>query len=109
MSFGEQLTHLAQAQDFFLSSLSGEKAGDAKPASKSKADVIAFVKASFDKAIERVQAVTPKQLHTTFKTEEGPLTGLELLMGYLDHTTHHRASAEMYLRAKGIAPPQYEF
>jgi uncharacterized damage-inducible protein DinB len=25
-------------------------------------------------------------------------------MGLLDHTTHHRASAEMYLRAKGITP-----
>jgi uncharacterized damage-inducible protein DinB len=109
MSFAEQITHIAQAQDFFLSYLAGEKTGDAKPASKSKADVIAFLKASFDKAISRVEAVKPKQLATTYKTDEGPLTGLELLMGDLDHTTHHRASAEMYLRAKGITPPQYAF
>ena len=27
----------------------------------------------------------------------------------LDHTTHHRASAEMYLRAKGITPAEYQF
>jgi uncharacterized damage-inducible protein DinB len=27
----------------------------------------------------------------------------------LDHSTNHRASAEMYLRAKGITPPKYEF
>ncbi len=30
-------------------------------------------------------------------------------MGMLDHSTHHRASAEMYLRAKGIKPPEYEY
>jgi len=109
MSFAEQMIHLSEAQDFFLHYLSGDKLGDAKPASKSKADVIAFMKASFDKAIERAEAATPEQLHTTFKTDEGSLTGLELLMGDLDHTTHHRASAEMYLRAKGITPPEYSF
>ena len=32
------------------------------------------------------------------------MTGLELLMMMFDHTTHHRASSEMYLRAKGITP-----
>jgi len=37
------------------------------------------------------------------------MTGLEVLMFALDHTTHHRASAEMYLRAKGIKPTDYEF
>jgi len=37
------------------------------------------------------------------------MTGLELLMFLLDHTTHHRASAEMYLRAKGITPTEYQF
>jgi len=109
MSFGEQITHLSQGLDFFLSSFSSQKPSDAKPASKSKADVIAFVKASFDKAIARVGKVETSQLSKTFKTEEGPHTGLELLMGMLDHTTHHRASAEMYLRAKGITPPEYAF
>jgi uncharacterized damage-inducible protein DinB len=109
MTFGEQMTHLSQALDFFLSPFSAAKPSEAKPASKSKADVIAFMKVSFDKAIERVEAVKPKQLTTTFKTDEGPLTGLELLLAMMDHTTHHRASAEMYLRAKGIAPPQYSF
>ena len=37
------------------------------------------------------------------------MTGLELLMFTLDHCTHHRASAEMYLRAKGITPANYQF
>ncbi len=109
MSFGGQITHLSQGLDFFLSPFSGEKPSNAKPASNSKADVIAFVKVSFDKAIARVEAVQPGQLTATFKSEEGTSSGLDLLLGMLDHTTHHRASAEMYLRAKGITPPQYDF
>jgi uncharacterized damage-inducible protein DinB len=109
MSFAEQITHIAQAQDFFLSYLAGEKASQAKPASKSKADVIVFLKASFDKAIARAEAATPEKLHATYKTDEGALTGLDLILMDLDHTTHHRASAEMYLRAKGIKPPDYTY
>jgi uncharacterized damage-inducible protein DinB len=109
MSFAEQMIHISQAQDFFLSYLAGEKTSGAKPDSKSKAAVLSFMRASFDKAIARVEAATPEKLHTTFKTDEGPLTGLELILGDLDHTTHHRASAEMYLRAKGIKPPDYQF
>jgi uncharacterized damage-inducible protein DinB len=109
MSFAGQITHLSQGLGFFLSPFSGEKPSEAKPASASKADVVAFVKVSFDNAIQRVEAVKPDQLGATFKTEEGSRTGLDLLLGMLDHTTHHRASAEMYLRAKGITPPQYDF
>jgi uncharacterized damage-inducible protein DinB len=109
MSFGEQMVHLSQGMDYFLCAFSGCKPGEAKPASNSKADVIAFMKTSFDKAIERVEAISSDQLGKTFKTEEGSLTGQELLMGVLDHNTHHRASAEMYLRAKGITPPEYQF
>lgn len=109
MSFGGQITHLSQGLDFFMSPFLGEKPSEAKPASNSKADVIAFMKASFDKALARVEVVKAKQLSETFKTEEGSRTGLDLLLGMLDHTTHHRASAEMYLRAKGITPPEYMF
>jgi uncharacterized damage-inducible protein DinB len=30
-------------------------------------------------------------------------------MAMLNHNTHHRASAEMYLRVKGITPTEYQF
>jgi uncharacterized damage-inducible protein DinB len=75
----------------------------------SKEDVIAFVRTSFDKAIEKVSKLTPAQLSKSYNSDEGTMSGLELLMGMLDHTTHHRASAEMYLRAKGTTPVEYEF
>jgi len=109
MSFAEQMVHLSQALEFFLSSFSGEKPNPGKPASMNKKDVIAFMGKSFDAAIDKVSKLTPDQLAKTYKGGEGTMTGLEVLMGMMDHTTHHRASAEMYLRAKGITPAEYEF
>jgi uncharacterized damage-inducible protein DinB len=109
MSFAEQLVHLSQSLDFFLSSFSGEKPKGNKPASMNKKDVVAFVGQCFDGAIDKVSKLAPEQFSKTYKGEEGTMTGLEVLMGMMDHTTHHRASAEMYLRAKGITPTEYEF
>lgn len=109
MSFAEQIVHLTQALDEYIAPFSGQKPNPAKPASMSTKDVMAFVRKSFDDAIAKVSKLTPAQLSKTYASEEGNMTGLELLMGMLDHTTHHRASAEMYLRAKGITPVEYEF
>jgi uncharacterized damage-inducible protein DinB len=71
--------------------------------------VIAFVRKSFDSSIETISTFSPAQLSKTYSSDEGTMSGLELLLGMLDHTTHHRASAEMYLRAKGITPVEYQF
>jgi len=109
MSFAEQMVHLSQALEYFLAPFGGEKPNPGKPASMNKKDVVAFMGKSFDRAIERVSKLTPEQISKTYKGEEGTMTGLDMLMGALDHTTHHRASAEMYLRAKGITPAEYQF
>ena len=109
MSFAEQMVHLAGSLSVFTSPFSGQEPKPSKPPSMSKKDVIAFMTKSFDTAIDQVSKLTPEQLSKTYKSEEGSLTGLELLMAMLDHNTHHRASAEMYLRAKGITPTEYQF
>lgn len=109
MSFAEQIVHLTQGLDEYIAPFSGQKPNPSKPASMSKKDVMAFVGKSFDDVISKVSKLTPAQLSKTYASEEGNMTGLELLMGMLDHTTHHRASAEMYLRARGITPVEYEF
>jgi uncharacterized damage-inducible protein DinB len=109
MSFAEQMVHLSQAMDGFLSPIVGGNAAQRKPSSMKKADVIAFVRQSFDISIDKVSKITPAQLSKTYSGGEGTATGLEMLMGLLDHTTHHRASAEMYLRAKGITPTDYQY
>lgn len=109
MSFAEQMAHLGGSLTVFTSPFSGQSPSPSKPASMSKKDVIAFVTKSYDEAIAQVSKLTPDQLSKTYKSEEGTMTGLENLLAMLDHCTHHRASAEMYLRAKGITPTEYQF
>jgi len=109
MSFAGQMVHLAQSFDEYLSAFSGQKPSLRKPASMNKKNVVAFVGQSFDSAIARVSKLTAADLAKTFTGENGKMTGLELVMAMFDHTTHHRASAEMYLRAKGITPAEYQF
>jgi uncharacterized damage-inducible protein DinB len=109
MSFAEQMTHLAQEQAGFLAPFSNDKPNPGKPASMNKKDVLAYVRQAFDSTIGKVEKLTPAQIAKSYQSEEGPMTGVELLMFLMDHTTHHRASAEMYLRAKGITPAEYQF
>jgi len=109
MSFAEQIAHLAQEQTGFLAAFSNEKPNPGKPASMNKKDVLAYVRQAFDSSIDKVSKLTPAQISKTYSSGEGTMTGLELLMFMMDHTTHHRASAEMYLRAKGITPAEYQF
>jgi len=109
MSFGEQMAHLASDQAALLAPFSTAKPTPSKPASMSKKDVIAYVRQSYDQSIALVSKLTPAQIERSYPGFGAPMTGLELLMFVLDHSTHHRASAEMYLRAKGIAPAEYEF
>ncbi len=109
MSFAEQITHLAQAQEAVLAAFSNEKPSPGKPASMKKKDVLAYVRQTFDNSIDKVSKLTPAQMSKTYNSEEGSMTGMEVLMFLMDHTTHHRASAEMYLRAKGITPAEYQF
>jgi uncharacterized damage-inducible protein DinB len=108
MSFAEQMVHLAEDQGNLLGPLFTEKLAASKPASMSKKDVMTYVRQQFDRNIALVSTLTPAQISKVYSLG-GPMTGLELLMFTLDHTTHHRASAEMYLRAKGIKPADYQF
>src|SRR5690349_13244297 len=84
MSFAEQMVHLSRGLTYFLSTFSGEKPNPPKPPSMNKDDVIAFIKASFDKGIDTVSSLTPEQISKTYKTEEGTMTGVDVLIGMLD-------------------------
>jgi uncharacterized damage-inducible protein DinB len=109
MSFGGQITHLTTAVLHYLAPLSEDKAAASKPASTKKADIIAFVKTSFDKSIGDVSKMTPDDFTKGYKMGNRPMSGMELIIGMFVHTAHHRSAAEMYLRVKGITPPTYEF
>lgn len=109
MSFAEQIVHIANASGYFCSILAGEKPAENKPASMDKADVIAFLKKSNAYCQQVVAQTTAAQLAKTYKSPDGDMTGTEMITFLLDHTTHHRAQMEMYLRSKGIKPTDYRY
>jgi uncharacterized damage-inducible protein DinB len=109
MTFGGQITHLSQAVLHYMAPLSTEKPSAGKPVSTKKADVVAFVRSSFESAEADVSKLTLDDMSKTYKMGNRQMSGMELILGMFVHTAHHRSAAEMYLRAKGVTPPAYQF
>jgi len=53
--------------------------------------------------------MTAERLDTVIGPPARNRTGHEWLWPYFTHTAYHRAQAEVYLRVKGIKPPDYKF
>ena len=109
MSFAEQLVHIAEANVYFLSAVTGDKAPLEKPATLDKDAVVKYVKASFDWTGAELAKVTPEMAMKTHAMEGQQMSGHEILMLAWDHTTHHRGQLIVYLRLKGIKPTDYRF
>jgi len=109
MTFGGQLVHIAQANGFFLSKISGTTSPIGKPDKMDKATVMKLVSDSYDYVIKSIGSLTPEQLHAELQLEGMTMNGLDALMLAADHTTHHRAQCIVYLRVKGIKPTNYQF
>lgn len=109
MSFAEQLVHIAQANNYFFSMLSGDKAPLEKPAVLDKDTVVKFVRASFDWSNAELGKLTEDAIQKSYKMEGQSMSGHEVLMLAWNHTTHHRGQLIVYLRLKGIKPTDYKF
>lgn len=109
-SFAEQMDHLADANFNFTASAVGKKSpleGKAeKMADQSKASVTKIVMDSYDFAIASLKEVPDADL-----TKDIKLFGMDSKVGTafekaFEHQTHHRGQATVYLRLKGVKPPQ---
>lgn len=109
MSFGEQMAHIASANAYFYSLLTGDKSPIGKPADYEKATVLKMLNDSYDYTSKILSQVTPEQLHKNYKTPDGEMVGFEVILFSMDHTTHHRGQCEVYLRVKNIKPTDYKF
>jgi hypothetical protein len=69
---------------------------------------VKFLGDTFDFCNKAVASMTPEKLDATVGTTR-KMTGFEWLWAYFTHTAHHRGQAEVYLRVKGIKPPDYVF
>ncbi|MGD0620640.1 MAG: DinB family protein [Bryobacteraceae bacterium] len=109
MSFAEQLLHIAEANTYFFSTVTGDKFAEAKPTSLDKDSVLKYVRDSFDWTNAELAKVTPDEIRKSYPLEGQQMSGHEVLMLAWDHTTHHRGQLIVYLRLKGIKPTDYKF
>jgi len=118
MSFGQVVVHIAVANQNACALASGAKRPDVSDkvtqAVRGKADIdkdsaIAFLTDSNDFCNQAVASMTPEKLDAVVGPENRKMTGFEWLWSYFTHTAHHRGQLEVYLRLKGIKPPQYTF
>ena len=117
MTFGEQMLHIAVSNVYRFHEITGVPSPFAidasKPPAPDKANVLKLLAQSFDYVIDALPRITPEQLQHTWhisswKGRNDP-DGRAMIMNMFVHTAHHRAQCDVYLRAKGIKPPDYTF
>jgi uncharacterized damage-inducible protein DinB len=120
MSFGQLMRHIAAVNLDSCANATGmtrpalsakmaELAKDKGNVDVEKETAIQFLNVSFDFCNKSVASMSPERMDTVAGPPASHLTGFEWLESYLTHTAHHRGQAHIYLRAKGIKPPDYKF
>jgi uncharacterized damage-inducible protein DinB len=109
MSFREQLLHIAKNMQWLSSSylLSENKIQIKDTAIKDKAAVLQVLSESYDMATLIHKKVPPKRLDDAVFFFAGAMTRRQILILMHDHQTHHAGQLIVYLRLKGIKPPEY--
>jgi hypothetical protein len=118
LSFSQVLVQVAGANLSACANASGAKRPDvpqkirdfaAGKGEMDKPSVLQFLNDSFDFCNQAIAAITPEKLDASAGPENRKMTGFEWLWAYFTHTAHHRGQLEVYLRLKGIQPPEYVF
>jgi uncharacterized damage-inducible protein DinB len=109
MSFGEQIVHIAQANYSYCAAAAKGKSPFAKPEKIDKDAAVKVLGESFDYCGGIASTLTDDQLNESRARGKTSVTVRELLLGVQTHMAHHRGQAEVYLRVKGIKPPDYNF
>lgn len=117
MTFGEQMVHIAVGNAFRFNQITGAAVPFpidlSKPSPSDKRSALKMLEQSFDYVIAVIPQISPEQLKRTWhipswKGRTDP-DGRAMVLNMFVHTAHHRAQCEVYLRAKGIKPPDYTF
>ncbi len=110
-SFALQMIHLAEDNFIAAARFTGQinpyqgKKMEEMPELQNKESVTKAVMQSYDLMIAGLKALTDAKLD-----ERMPYAGLNrprsaVLAGYFEHQTHHRGQTTIYLRLKGVQPP----
>jgi DinB superfamily len=118
LTFGQVLIQVGRANLGACAVASGLKRPDVAPAlveqesgkqAPDKDAIVQFLSSSFDFCNQAVAAMTPEKFDAVVGSPARKMTGFEWLWAYFTHTAHHRGQLEVYLRLKGIKPPEYVF
>lgn len=110
-SFAEQMLHLANANYNFASTVSGKanpfqgKKMEEMADLKTKEALTKTVLASYDVMIDAIKGLTEAQLAEMVKMGPREMTRELVLAKAFEHQTHHRGQTTIYIRMKGIKPP----
>lgn len=108
MTFGELMLHIASTNYAFCAGLKDSDPPAApSPSATDKDTIVKFLAASFDYCSPIISSLTDAQLTAPHNSPDGRLPGREVLLAMYVHVAHHRGQAEIYLRDKGIRPPNY--
>ena len=109
MSFGEQMNHIAQADANYCSAAAGTKSPLAKSKDNDKSAAVKNLNTAYDYCIAGIKNSTDAELLKPVSMHGHTTTAFELYWGGFTHSAHHRGQAEVYLRLKGVTPPEYTF
>lgn len=119
LSFGQLMIQIAGANMSACANASGMPRPTVPPhilqgVRDEKVDVdkdaaVQFLTDTFEFCNRAVASMTPEKLDASVGPPNRKMTGFEWLWAYFTHTAHHRGQAEVYLRVKGIKPPDYVF
>jgi uncharacterized damage-inducible protein DinB len=111
-SFAEQLLHAAGANYFFINLANGEKPPAEEDPSrakyKTKADVVAFVKKSFEDGAAAIKtkgdAGMSGMMVDPFQNQQ--VRVFEWAYGFIEHSGEHYGQLVVYYRLAGLVPPE---
>ncbi len=72
---------------------------------KNKASLAKVVMESYDYAIDAVKNMDPSKFSESVKRGNFELSRITLVNKAFEHQTHHRGQCTIYLRLKGVTPP----
>jgi len=111
-SFAEQLLHAAGANYFFINIANGEKPPAQEDPSrakyKTKADVVAFVKKSFEDGAAAIKAKGDAGMAGMMADpfENQQVRVFDWAYGFMEHSGEHYGQLVVYYRLAGLVPPE---
>jgi uncharacterized damage-inducible protein DinB len=112
MGFGEQVVHIAQANYGYCAFIGDTKSPYAEPVKDAKVEKAVALKdleGSFDYCTKVFDGLDEGKLSQMHGEGKRRFTTMDVMLGVMTHMAHHRGQAEVYLRLKGITPPEYKW